>query len=236
MYGSHYRGGLMGSTHRHNCAMTSRTKSNIAGLTVGSQGVPHDASARTTPTTGHRQIPRRRPHRGHLPGIGLLEKLALHMAGSLPGTDPSWSEEQSRRPRTTPTKTPQRIAQVVVALRQTLAQHGKGCGAAAVQQALAPQGIEPVPSQRTIYRILHRYAKEVPSTHHHHTAVHKLGHVLPVLTCPHRQGKMATGGEASWRLQRTCPGREKQRCARQTAWTSRAHTLRISCLAVKFTW
>ena len=76
-------------------------------------------------------------------------------------TDLSWSAELSRRPRTTPTKTPQRIAQVVVALRQTLAQHGKGCGAAAIQQALAQQGIEPVPSQRTIYRILHCSAKEV---------------------------------------------------------------------------
>jgi Homeodomain-like domain len=76
-------------------------------------------------------------------------------------TDPSWSAARSRRPRTTPTNTPQRIAQVVVALRQTLAQHGKDCGAAAIQQALAQQGIEPVPSQRTIYRILHRYAKEV---------------------------------------------------------------------------
>ena len=76
-------------------------------------------------------------------------------------TDPAWSEEQSRSPRTTPTKTPQRITQVVVALRQTLAQRGQGCGAAAIQQALAQQGIEPVPSQRTSYRILHRYAKEV---------------------------------------------------------------------------
>lgn len=76
-------------------------------------------------------------------------------------TDPSWSAALSRRPRTTPTKTPQRIAQVVVALRQTLAQHGTDCGAAAIQQALAQQGIEPVPSQRTIYRILHRYAREV---------------------------------------------------------------------------
>jgi hypothetical protein len=65
-------------------------------------------------------------------------------------TDPSWSAALSRRPRTPPTNTPQRIAQVVVALRQTLAQHGKGCGAASIQQALAQQGIEPVPSQRTM--------------------------------------------------------------------------------------
>src|SRR4029453_13010764 len=68
-------------------------------------------------------------------------------------TDLSWSGELSRRPRTHPNKTPQRIAPVVVALRQTLAQHGKDCRAAAIQQALAQQGIEPVPSQRTIYWI-----------------------------------------------------------------------------------
>jgi hypothetical protein len=38
---------------------------------------------------------------------------------------------------------------------------GKSCGAAAIKQALAQQGIAPVPSQRTIYRILHRDEKEV---------------------------------------------------------------------------
>src|SRR5439155_23139444 len=76
-------------------------------------------------------------------------------------TDPSWSAALSRSPRTTPTKTSQRIAQVVVALRQTLAQHRTGCGAASIQQALAQQGIEPVPSQRTLNRMLYRYDKEV---------------------------------------------------------------------------
>jgi transposase-like protein len=76
-------------------------------------------------------------------------------------TDPSWSAALSRRPRTTPTKTPQRIARVVVAWRHRLAQHGQDCGATSIQRALVQQGIEPVPSQRTIYRILHRYAKEV---------------------------------------------------------------------------
>ena len=97
-------------------------------------------------------------------------------------TDPSWSAALSRSPRTTPTKTPQRIEQGVVALRHTLAQHGKGCGAASIQQALAQQGIAPVPSQRTMYRILHRYAKEVIDINHRHPSVHQRGHVLPVLT------------------------------------------------------
>jgi len=106
--------------------------------------------------------------------------------------DPSWSAARSRRPRTTPTTTPQRIAQVVVALRQTLAQQGHDCGATAIQQALAQQGIAPVPSQRTIYRILHRYAKEVIETNHYPPSVHQQGNVLPVLTWPRRQGNMAT--------------------------------------------
>jgi uncharacterized protein YjcR len=76
-------------------------------------------------------------------------------------TDPSWSAARSRSPRTTPTKTSPHIEQAVIALRRTLAQHGQDCGAASLQQALAQQGIESVPSQRTISRILHRYAKEV---------------------------------------------------------------------------
>jgi len=107
-------------------------------------------------------------------------------------TDPSWSAARSRRPRTTPTTTPQRIAQVVVALRQTLAQHGTDCGAAAIQQALVQQGREPVPSQRTIYRLLHRSAKEVTYTKHHHPSVHQRAKWLPVLPAPQSQGHMAT--------------------------------------------
>jgi len=75
----------MGCSNCDDCAMTSRTNSNLARRAAGSTGVHHGDSARTTPTTSHRQIPGRRPHRGHLPGIGLLETLALHMAGSLPG-------------------------------------------------------------------------------------------------------------------------------------------------------
>ena len=85
MYSSHYSGGLMGCTNRDGCAMTSRTKSNRGRTAAGSKGGHHGDSARPTPTTRHRQISGGRPYRGHLPGIGLREKLALQMAGSLPG-------------------------------------------------------------------------------------------------------------------------------------------------------
>jgi hypothetical protein len=40
-----------------------------------------------------------------------------------------------------------------------LVQSGKGGRAASVRQALKQQGTEPVPSLRTIYRILQRHAK-----------------------------------------------------------------------------
>jgi hypothetical protein len=66
--------------------MPSRPKSRLTRTATGSKEVPQGAQARTTPTTRHRQLPGRRPPRGHLPGLGLREKLALHMAGSLPST------------------------------------------------------------------------------------------------------------------------------------------------------
>ena len=76
--------------------------------------------------------------------------------------DPHWAQERTRRPRTTPATTPQTIEQAVVSLRRALCHSGPGCGAAAIQQGLAQHGREPVPAQRTIYRILHRHHKEVP--------------------------------------------------------------------------
>lgn len=74
--------------------------------------------------------------------------------------DPSWTRERGKRPRTPATKTPAFLAQAIIDLHHTLAQHNERCGAAAIQQALQQQGIEPVPSSRTIYRILQRHDKE----------------------------------------------------------------------------
>jgi hypothetical protein len=102
MYSSHHSGGLMSFTNRDDCAITSRTKSNLASMTAGSKGVHHGESARTTPTTSHRQIPCRRPYRGHLPGSGLLEKLALQMAGSLPGNGSLLERSAEQKPQNHP--------------------------------------------------------------------------------------------------------------------------------------
>src|SRR5438876_6265468 len=45
---------------------------------------------------------RRRPYRGHLPGIGLLEKLALQMAGSLPGNGSLLERRTEQTPQNHP--------------------------------------------------------------------------------------------------------------------------------------
>jgi hypothetical protein len=60
----------------------------------------------------------------------------------------------------TPNQTPQPIVQRIVMLHRTLGQSGQRGSAAATQQALQQQGLEPIPSLRTIYRIVQRHAQE----------------------------------------------------------------------------
>jgi hypothetical protein len=102
VYSAHHSGGLMGFPKRDDCAIPSRTKSDLASTAAGSKGVNHGERARTTPTTSHRQIPCRRPDRGHLPRSSLLEKLALHMAGSLPGNGSLLERSAEQKPQNHP--------------------------------------------------------------------------------------------------------------------------------------
>src|SRR5712691_13369267 len=74
--------------------------------------------------------------------------------------DPGWATRRSTQPRHTPNQTPQPVAQRIVTLHRTLVQSGQRGSAAAIQQALQQQGLEPVPSLRTISRILQRHAQE----------------------------------------------------------------------------
>ncbi len=73
--------------------------------------------------------------------------------------DPSWVQEQPRRPRRHPNKTAQTVEQAVIDLHRTLGHSGKRGCAASIQQALKQQGTAPVPSLRTIYRIFQRHEK-----------------------------------------------------------------------------
>ena len=74
--------------------------------------------------------------------------------------NPGWATGLSTQPRHKPSQTPEPMEQSVVTLRRTLVQSGQRGSAAAIQQQLQQQGIEPIPSLRTIYRILQRHAQE----------------------------------------------------------------------------
>ena len=74
---------------------------------------------------------------------------------------PPGSQERSTRPKHSPTHTPEHVAQAIVSLYETLRHNGTGGSATAIIQALTQHGIEPVPSRRTMYRIIRRYHTEV---------------------------------------------------------------------------
>ena len=79
-------------------------------------------------------------------------------------TEPDWARPRSRRPVTTPSKTPAAIEAQIVWLWQTLSPSGSPTRSARViRDQLGQYGGASVPSIRTIYRILNRHAKEVNS-------------------------------------------------------------------------
>ena len=74
--------------------------------------------------------------------------------------NPGWAQGLRTQPRHKPSQTPEPMEQSVVTLRRTLVQSGQRGSAAAIQQGLQQQGLEPIPSLRTIYRILQRHEQE----------------------------------------------------------------------------
>ena len=75
---------------------------------------------------------------------------------------PTWTQALSRRPETSPAQLAAYIEEEIVHLRHALLPPGAGpASAATIQRALQANAIAPVPSLRTIYRVLQRRAKEV---------------------------------------------------------------------------
>jgi len=76
--------------------------------------------------------------------------------------DPTWAQEVSRRPTTSPAKLSATLEEKIVHLLPTAVSTGTGsASAAAIRQALKDTGVEHIPSRRTIYRVLQRHEKEV---------------------------------------------------------------------------
>jgi putative transposase len=70
--------------------------------------------------------------------------------------DPTWFEDQSRRPFSSPLRTPAEIEQIVEFVRLSLYNRDLFCGDQAIQWEMADMGVQPLPSLSTISRILRR--------------------------------------------------------------------------------
>jgi putative transposase len=70
--------------------------------------------------------------------------------------DPAWVEDQSRRPLSSPNRTPAEIEKIVEMIRLSLYNKGLFCGNQAIQWEMNDMEVQPVPSLSTIGRILRR--------------------------------------------------------------------------------
>jgi len=75
--------------------------------------------------------------------------------------EPAWFTARSRRPETTPSKTPETVAAEIIWLHQTLSPDASGTvRARVIRDHLGQHGVTSIPSMRTIYRILNRQTQE----------------------------------------------------------------------------
>ncbi len=70
--------------------------------------------------------------------------------------NPAWCDDQSRRPRSSPFRTPAEIERIVEMVRLNLYNKGDFSGSQAIQWEMIDMEVQPVPSLSTIGRILRR--------------------------------------------------------------------------------
>ena len=68
--------------------------------------------------------------------------------------DPTWFEDRSRRPHSSPYRTPREVEKIVEMVRLNLYNKGLFCGNQAIQWEMIDMEVQPVPSLSTIGRIL----------------------------------------------------------------------------------
>ena len=141
--------------------MTSRTNSHLGGQNLG-------GTDEVTPSNleQRRQLAVQRYLDGDLieticHEMGCAKSWLYKWKNRYQATEPTWAQEHSRRPETTPTKTPEGIESAILQLRQTLSPDGAETVSARVIQAhLSHHPSASLPSLRTIYRILKRQPKK----------------------------------------------------------------------------
>jgi transposase-like protein len=76
---------------------------------------------------------------------------------------PTWFQERSRRPRSTPTHTPEALERAIVCLRDSLSPgESRSVSAHVIWEHLRRHHVASLPSRRTISRILKRHPRKVP--------------------------------------------------------------------------
>jgi transposase-like protein len=141
--------------------MTSRTNRHAEGRNLGSP----DAGA-SSDLKQRRQLAVERYLDGDPIAVichemGCAKSWLYKWKNRYQATDPAWAQERSRRPATTPAKTPEAIEAEIVALRQALSPDGsETVSARVIRDHLRHHPMASLPSLRTIYRILNRQTTE----------------------------------------------------------------------------
>src|SRR4030066_2050000 len=91
--------------------------------------------------------------------------------------DSLWFEDQSRRPLSSPNRTPAEIERIVELVRLNLYNKDLFCGNQAIQWEMEDMEVQPIPSLRTISRILCRR----DLTHRRTGRYEPTGKAIPVL-------------------------------------------------------
>jgi transposase-like protein len=143
------------------CAMTSRTNRHSGGRNQGDPGevAPSDLEQR-------RQLAVERYLAGDPIAVicqemGCAKSWLYKWKHRYQATEPAWFTARSRRPETTPSKTPETVAVAIMRLHQTLSPDASGTvRARVIRDHLGQHGVTSIPSMRTIYRILNRQTQE----------------------------------------------------------------------------
>jgi hypothetical protein len=142
--------------------MTSRTNRHCAGENQKGQTRPSPSALQRRRQEAIERYLAGEPIEGICREMGCSKSWLYKWKNRYQVTEPDWVEERSRRPQTTPTKTPEVLEAEIVRLGQTLLPHGSGpVSVDGIRDHLRQHGSESIPSRRTIYRILKRQAKEV---------------------------------------------------------------------------
>lgn len=95
--------------------------------------------------------------------------------------DPEWYRDHSRKPIQSPSRTSEEIEQIVKYVRLEMYNRDGFCGAQAIRWRLEDEKVQPLPSLRTISRILARHGL----THRRTGRYESKGKLYPALDAPH---------------------------------------------------